>query len=306
MNDDEAIRQLEKNDQYRVIQRLNQPVHYCQGQPATARTGVVIDTETTGLDTAKDKIIELGLVAFEYGAGSGQIYRILHSYNGFEDPKEPLTDIVKQITGISDEMLAGQLLDDDQINSRLEKADLIIAHNAAFDRQILERRFSVCKNANWACTMNDISWQDEDVSSLKLDYIAYRMGYFFDGHRAINDARATLHLLSRPLPVSGRLAMAALLSAARESSHRLFATGAPFDKKDDLKARGYQWLSDFSYADSYGKQKKGVWSMGVGEAELEAEQQWLADQVYQGRSGKFICKTITARERYSAREFGSS
>lgn len=305
MNDDEAIRHLENSGRYRVIQRLDPQNHYCQGQPTTARTGVVIDTETTGLDTSKDKIIELGLIAFEYDAGSGLIYRILHSYNGFEDPQEPLSDIVKQITGITDDMLSGEHLDDEQIRSWLEKADLIIAHNAAFDRQIVERRFPGFENANWACTMNDVCWQDEDISSFKLDYIAFRLGYFFDGHRAINDARATLHLLTRPLPTSGKLAMAGLLSAARVESHRLFAVDAPFDKKDDLKARGYQWLADFGYSDRHGKPRKGVWSTVVPAATIEAEQQWLTDTVYQGKRDRYIAKVITARERYSAREFSA-
>ena len=55
MNDTETIQQLEKSDQYRVIERLNSPERYCQGEPNTARVGLVIDTETTGLDTDRDK-----------------------------------------------------------------------------------------------------------------------------------------------------------------------------------------------------------------------------------------------------------
>ena len=77
MNNAEAIEQLEKSDQYRVIERLNSRQRYWQGEPNTARVGIVMDTETTGLDTATDKIIELGFLAFEYDAGSGLIYRIL-------------------------------------------------------------------------------------------------------------------------------------------------------------------------------------------------------------------------------------
>jgi len=145
MNDAEAIQQLQQSDRYRVIERLDPPARYWQGEPTTSRIGLVIDAEATGLDTGGDKIIELGLIAFEYDAGSGLVYRILHTYEAFEDPGEPLQDIVKQITGISDEMVAGQHLDDDEINAWLDKADLIIAHNAAFDRQMLERRLPVSR-----------------------------------------------------------------------------------------------------------------------------------------------------------------
>ncbi len=304
MNNIEAIEQLEKSGQYRVIERLNAPDRYWEGKPATPRIGVVIDVEATGLDTVHDKIIELGLVAFEYDAGTGLIYRILHSYGGFEDPGEPLKDIIIQITGITDDMLAGKHLDDEEINVWLEKADLIIAHNAAFDRQMLERRLPMAAQANWACTLFGIDWQDEGIASLKLDYLAYRLGYFFDGHRAVNDAQATLHLLTKALPESGKLAMVGLLTHARETNRRFFAVRAPFERKDDLRARGYRWLPDFIFSEN-GKQKKGVWSMAVAGRDIEAEQQWLTETVYRGKAEQFIFKDLTAKERYSVREFKS-
>ncbi|MDX8390669.1 MAG: 3'-5' exonuclease [Mariprofundaceae bacterium] len=303
MNDSDAIQYLEKSDRYRVIQRLNSPEYYWQGKPATSRIGVVIDTETTGLDTSKDKIIELGFIAFEYDAGSGMVYRILHSYDGFEDPGKPLDDIVKQITGITDEMVAGQRLDDEEIKNWLQKSDVIIAHNAAFDRQMIERRLPLEPTGNWACTFNDIDWKQEDIASLKLDYIAYRLGFFFDGHRAVNDAQATLHLLTKALPCSGTLAMATLLASAREKSRRFFAVRAPFEKKDILKERGYVWLADYTYKDQNNKQKKGAWSIAVPEVKIEAEQIWLSEYIYKETSPLFHVKDCTAKERYSIREF---
>jgi len=158
MHDHEAITHLERSDQYRVIRRLQLPDAYHAGFPATARLGVVIDVEATGLDTAQDSIIELGFVAFEYDAASGKIYRILHQYDGFEDPGKPLTDVVRRITGITDEMLQGQQLDDEEIGAWLAKADLVIAHNAAFDRQMVERRLPSASQLNWACTQSDMKW----------------------------------------------------------------------------------------------------------------------------------------------------
>jgi len=295
----EAVSVLSQSDEYRVIKRLHAPDAYHQGEALTKRIGLVIDTETTGVDTTKDKIIELGFVAFEYDAGSGNIYRILHTYDGFEDPKEPLSDVVKKLTGIDDAMVKDQQLDDTEINAWLEKSSLIIAHNAGFDRAMLERRLASVKDTAWACTFADIDWQAEDIGSRKLDYIAYQLGYFFDGHRAVNDAQATLHLLSYALPVSKKLAMAELLASAREKSMRIFAIAAPFDKKDALKDRGYRWLPTFSY----GASKKGVWSTCVNESDGEAEKTWLSEHVYTGKKAAFQCKILTAKERYSVREF---
>lgn len=297
------IQQLEQDGKYKVLTKLEPVSCYHDGQAQTPRIGIVLDTETTGLDTQKDKIIELGFVAFEYDASTGVIYKILHEYAGFEDPKEPLSDIVKQVTGINDDMLVGKSLDEQNIVSWLEKSSLIIAHNAAFDRQMLERRLPQVSATHWACTFNDINWQDENISSLKLDYIAYKLGYFFEGHRAVNDAQATLHLLSKALPESGKLAMAELLTHAREKSRRYFAVGAPFDKKDDLKTRGYRWLADFSFTDPRGNSKKGVWSKSVPESDVKDEEVWLTESIYAGKSNMFQYNDITASNRYSKLEF---
>lgn len=303
MNDIEAIEHLQQSGNYRIIKRLVSVEQYRDGEPATPRIGLVIDTETTGLDTENDSIIELGFVAFAYDASTGGVYRILHTYDGFEDPGKPLDEIVKQITGITDEMLKGKNLDDTEITEWIKKADIIIAHNAAFDRQMIERRLPVASQSSWGCTFNEINWQEENISSRKLDYIACMLGFFFDGHRAVNDARATLHILTQTLPETGKLAMAGLLLRAREKSRRFFALHAPFEKKDELKARGYQWLPDYSFTDRFGKPRKGVWSASVGEADIEAEQQWLVENIYSGKEGLFTCRDITATDRYSSREF---
>ncbi|MDQ7005544.1 MAG: 3'-5' exonuclease [Ghiorsea sp.] len=303
MTDHDIIQQLEKNGLYQVIEKLQAPDVYHQSRPQTPRLGIVLDTETTGLDTKKDKIIELGFIAFEYDAGSGSIHRILHRFVGFEDPQEALSDIVKQLTGIHDDMLTGQTLDEKNIMVWLGKADLIIAHNAGFDRPMLERRFPQVSDKNWACTLNDINWQDENIASLKLDYIAYKLGYFFEGHRAVNDAEATLHMLSKTLPKSAKSAMMELLIHARKKSRRYFAVDAPFDKKDELKDNGYRWLADYAYTDKYGKPKKGVWSKSIPELDIEHEEAWLIERIYNGQATQFIYNDITANHRYSIQEF---
>jgi len=93
--------------------------------------------------------------------------------------------------------------------------------------------------------------------------------------------------------------MGELLASARENSPRLFAIGAPFDKKDALKERGYRWLAEFSNPNG----KKGVWSICVVDSDVSAEQKWLSDCIYTGKKTTYQCKTLTAKERYSVCEF---
>jgi DNA polymerase-3 subunit epsilon len=58
------------------------------------------------------------------------------------------------------DMLKGQDLDLEKIETILGKADFVIAHKAAFDRPFthgLSAKFSTKK---WACSMSDVPWRE--------------------------------------------------------------------------------------------------------------------------------------------------
>jgi DNA polymerase-3 subunit epsilon len=124
-----------------------------------------------------------------------------------EDPKIPLPKKIIALTGLTDEMLAGKTFDADAIEKVVEPASLIIAHNASFDRRFVEKRFSIFETKSWACSVSQVPWEDEGIASAKLEYLAYKFGFFFDGHRAEIDCYAALHLLSKTLPKSGDLVL---------------------------------------------------------------------------------------------------
>ena len=169
-------------------------------------------------------------------------------------------------------MVAGHRIDDDAVSRLLEPVVLVIAHNAAFDRRFLERRLTVFVNRHWACSRSDIGWRAEGIRSSALEFIAYALGFLHDGHRAVSDCGATLHVLSKPLPQSGRFALAALLERARTKTWRLWARDAPIETKDALKARGYTWSpGDFG--------RPRCWFRDVPDAEKLSEVEWLRTSV---------------------------
>jgi DNA polymerase-3 subunit epsilon len=87
------------------------------------------------------------------------------------------------------------------------------------------------------------------------------------------------------------MGLARLLQAARATSFRVFADGAPFETKDLLKARGYRWDAE-----------RRVWHGEVrDEAALDEERAWLKANVYGGRSSTIHVEKQDARTRYSAR-----
>lgn len=288
---EEAANLLTETGDYRVLRRYQQPESYHQNDGSDLRIGLVVDTETTGLDDGA-KIVELGAVAFEFCPGNGRIFRILNANSWFEDPGEPLTPEITALTGITDEMVAGQRIDDTAFEAMLASASVVIAHNAAFDRPKVERRFPTAAQKHWACTGTEIGWRAEGIGSAKLEFIAYRLGYFFDGHRASTDCLALLHAMAQVLPISGVPALAALLDRARQPTMRVWALQSPFDVKDTLKARGYSW------SDGACDRPKS-WYRDITTDEIDDELAFLDALPIPGTRPATV--RLTARDRFSDR-----
>lgn len=294
-----AIAALHSTGDYLVLRRLNLERDPRLGGKGSGKTQVALclDTETTGLNHVCDKIIELGIVAFEFNPDTGEICRITDRYSGFEDPGAPLSEEVKEITGITDDMVRGQAFDNAYVTALAEKASLVIAHNAAFDRKFVETRFPAFKNVPWACTVSQIDWGAERISSRTLEYLLFKTGALtINAHRALDDAEGVLGLLLERLPVSGGSIFQALLKRAHEVTSRLFAVSAPFEKKDLLKDRGYRW-NDGSQGGS-----KAWWRDVPAEAEKE-ELAYLANEIYpRGNTSAVQIVKCDAYARFSVRE----
>ena len=135
------IDQLTATGGYKVIRRLKPVVQYHDDTGAQKLVGLYLDTEATGLNPDTDKVIELAMVPFEYDA-AGLIYRILPAYNAFHDPGVHIPALITRITGITNQLVAGQAIDLDQVARLLSGASLVIAHNARFDRPLVETEVS--------------------------------------------------------------------------------------------------------------------------------------------------------------------
>jgi len=233
--------QLADHPDYRILRRLPQDNVFSDPAARPIATGVIVDTETTGLNSTVDRIIELAMICFEYNPETGEIYRIDRTYDALEDPGIPLSAETTALTGITTEMVAGQRIDDEQVKALLADVSIVIAHNAAFDRGFMERRFPVFEALPWACTFAEIDWNAEGYGTRKLDYLVYRNGFFFEAHRAETDCRALLQVLRSPLPVAGVPPLKLLLDRLPDKEWTVFAVGSPFSSKDALKARAYQW-----------------------------------------------------------------
>ncbi len=294
LTDEEAValaRQLQEHPDYRVIRRLVPRTHFAPPDGLPLVKGVIVDTETTGLSHDTDKIIEIGLVSFEFDPQTGKAYRILESYGSLEDPCIPILPEITDVTGITNDMVAGQRIDDAQVEQLVEGATLVIAHNAKFDRPFLEQRLPIFESLQWGCSFAQIAWKDEGLGSAKLDYIAYQFGFFFDAHRAESDCMALLEILQQPLPKSNIVALKRLIEQSDQKDWCVYALNSKFETKDTLKARAYKWDA-----------AKRCWYRTVtGSDAIKEEVSWLKETIYGGRQVTLEFESRNALVKYSLR-----
>ena len=143
-SDHEAMAQaLAQHPDFRVLRRLVPRTDYGPVNGQATQRVIVLDTETTGLDSKSEKVIELAMLSVLVDSATGLPVGPVTSYESFEDPGRPIPPQITEITGIDDSMVQGQRIDDAAVNALVQAADLVVAHNAGFDRPFVEARFPV-------------------------------------------------------------------------------------------------------------------------------------------------------------------
>jgi DNA polymerase-3 subunit epsilon len=285
-------RTLENSGSYRVLRKLVPRRTFNQPDGSALRLGIFLDVETTGLDPALDEIIELAMVPFTFNR-EGVIFEIGEIFEGLRQPAVSIPAEITALTGIDDAMVAGQTIDKGEVARFIEPANLILAHNAAFDRRFVERLCDEFALKPWGCSQSQVPWKEEGFDGTKLNYLLAGVGLFHDAHRALSDCQAALEILARPLPKSGRIAFKTLLENARKPLCRVWAERSPIESKDILKARGYRWNDGTD-----GRPKS--WWRDVDEDRCDAELAFLGSKIYQG-DVDIPVQRITAVDRFSDR-----
>ena len=292
MKSEDMAAALEATGEYRVLRKIQQRTTITPADGSPMRKGVFLDVETTGLDPNRHEIIELAMVPFTYGM-SGQIFSIGEPFQQLRQPKDPIPPEITTITGITDEMVAGYDLDTQAVEAFIEDADLIVAHNAGFDRRFLENYSPVFEMKPWACSIQQVDWRSEGFEGTRLGYLVAGAGYFYDRHRALNDCYAAIELLALPLPQSAEPAFKQLLENARKPTWRIWATYAPFELKDKLRERGYRWNAG-------GDGALRAWYIDVVDDLKHTELSFLQTEIYH-REVDIPTRRIDAYTRFSSR-----
>jgi DNA polymerase-3 subunit epsilon len=96
-----------------------------------------LDIETTGLDSRRDRIVEIGAIRFS-------ISGVAESYSQLVDPGISMPAEAGRVNNISDAMLAGQpgIQEVLPVFVRLAADSIILAHNAPFDCGFINQNLS--------------------------------------------------------------------------------------------------------------------------------------------------------------------
>jgi DNA polymerase-3 subunit epsilon len=282
---------LEQSGEYRVLRRL--PLRQLFSTPTEpTKVGILFDVETTGLDTASDEVVELGMVKFSYHP-DGTVAAVLDTFSSLNEPSRPIPEEAIRLHGITNEMAAGHKIDGDAITAFASDAAVVIAHNAAFDRKFAERYWPVFAEKPWACSVNQIEWRAHGFEGSRLGYLLGGIGMFHRSHRAVDDCHALLEILAHTLSRPKRTALSLLLENARRKTVRIWAEQSPFDLKDELKKRGYRWS-----AGDEGRPK--AWYVDIDEAQRDDEIAYLRRSIYLQDVDLFT-QTLSAYDRFSIR-----
>jgi len=173
-------------------------------------TVAFVDTETTGL-SAIDEPITVGVVLAKIAMPKGQIIGDFEHLYETRQPGVPIHPRAQAVHGLSMRDLEGKAFNMTKIRAMVERADVLIAHNASFDRRMLARVMPDVAEWPWRCSYRQTAWP-KDMPNRKLDTIC---GHFsvkrMETHNALADAKAMAECLLRP---SGKTARSRTYLAA--------------------------------------------------------------------------------------------
>jgi DNA polymerase-3 subunit epsilon len=285
-----ALALLDAHPDFRVLRSLPPAETLVSTLPPVQplRVAAILDCETTGLSADFDEVIELAVQRVRFD-GLGRIIEVGQPRSWLQQPSEPLDPEIIRITGLTDDMLAGQKIDIDAATKLIGDADVVIAHNAAFDRPFVDRLLPGVSNSAWACSMSEVDWRGLGFEGRALNHLVYQAGqsgFFFGGHRAATDVLALLHLLAHPVGDDGGTVLGRLIAAAEQPTLKVSAVNAPYDRKDLLRRRRYSWDADHKR-----------WWREIGVSGEALEREFLAENVY--RPGEQpVIEQLTWRNRY--------
>jgi DNA polymerase-3 subunit epsilon len=203
---------------------------------------VALDTETTGIDAAEHDFVEIACILWDVEYRTSIARWATLDASTRENEAEAINGIPQALLeDLPDTQIMDWLLPATEL---MNAADLIIAHNAPFDRAFVGK---LAEDKPWVCSMDDITWPIETRKRGLVDIALAHGVTVYTAHRAMADADLIIRLLERCAEL-GHDVQGMLDEGLRRSLLPKFhyVSLEPFQRKDEVKASGFRWDPDKS------------------------------------------------------------
>jgi len=177
----------------------------------------ILDTETTGLDPVTGAILEFGMLVLDVDLDTWA-WSEIDRFEALNDPGFPIPPDATRVNGITNAMVAGHRLDLGKVAGLIAGCELVIAHNAHFDKGFVSAICPPALEAKWVCSCNGIKWDQKVGRSLKA-LSAFHQVTNPAPHRAMGDVLTLLGVLGKKDEV-GRTYLEVLLRTSLPGSAR--------------------------------------------------------------------------------------
>jgi DNA polymerase-3 subunit epsilon len=235
-----------------VVDRPEEP----EPSPAARLSGpsgpellLILDTETTGLSPAEHRCIEVGAVLFSVPDRS-VLSQVSFLMPCTSNAAEAVNGIAPALTQRPQPWQAGLAC----FEAMVEAADVLLAHNAAFDQQWFGLGSLPALSKPWLCSMEDIRWPQErqlrSTPSVRDLALAYGVPVWA-AHRALTDCIYLAQVFERCEDLED------LLLQAMEP-RRLYRARLSYEERHKAREAGFRWNQPVS----------GAWSRRLSDREV--------------------------------------
>ena len=214
------------------------------------RTLLILDTETTGLDPETQHCVEVGAILFDVQS------RAVLAQQSFLLPAEtnaaePINRIPAAVTRLPQPWKEGLRW----FQNLLDAADVLVAHNAAFDRQWFGRGELPAVTQPWLCSMDDMRWpadrQLRSRPSVRDLALAYGVPVWA-AHRALTDCIYLAEVFARCEDLEQQLLQGL-------EPRQLVRAKVSYDDRQLARDAGFRWNDPI----------KGAWARRMSEREIQ-------------------------------------
>jgi DNA polymerase-3 subunit epsilon len=214
------------------------------------RTLLILDTETTGLSPETQHCVEVGAILFDVQS------RAVLAQQSFLLPAEtnaaePINRIPAAVTRLPQPWKEGLRW----FQNLLDAADVLVAHNAAFDRQWFGRGELPAVTQPWLCSMDDMRWpadrQLRSRPSVRDLALAYGVPVWA-AHRALTDCIYLAEVFARCEDLEQQLLQGL-------EPRQLVRAKVSYDDRQLARDAGFRWNDPI----------KGAWARRMSEREIQ-------------------------------------